>query len=62
MDDGKVHAQAGMGFFSWCARHGRTLGGESPLWTRQWEPLAEGKGVHREVESELSEGKYYPRN
>ena len=30
------------------------LGGESPLPTRQGERLAEGKGVHREVESEGS--------
>ena len=42
-----------------CARHGRQLGGGSPLRTRQQEPLAEGGfagkfGVHREVESEGS--------
>ena len=30
------------------------LGGASPLQARQWELLAEGKGVHREVESEGS--------
>ena len=37
-----------------CAEHGAYLGGESPLWGLQCQPLAEGKGVHREVESEGS--------
>ena len=41
------------GFF-WCARHVRRLDGERPLQALQWELLAEGKGVHREVESEGS--------
>ena len=36
------------------ARHGIYLGGESPLWgrCRNCQPLANIKGVHREVESE----------
>ena len=38
----------------WCARHVQQLGGERPLRARQQEALAEGKGVHREVESEGS--------
>ena len=43
------------GLFSWwCARHVRRLDGERPLQALQWELLAEGKGVHREVESEGS--------
>jgi len=37
-----------------CARHVRRLDGERPLQALQWELLAEGKGVHREVESEGS--------
>ncbi len=37
-----------------CARHGNELEGESPLLARRGEQLAEGKGVHREVESEGS--------
>ena len=37
-----------------CARHDQQLGGESPLSTRWGEGLVEGKGVHREVESEGS--------
>ena len=37
-----------------CARHGNKLEGESPLLARRGEQLAEGKGVHREVESEGS--------
>lgn len=32
------------------ALHGQQLDGESPLRARQQEALAEGKGVHREVE------------
>ena len=36
------------------ARHGRQLGGESPLWVRQSDPLARGKGVRREAEYEGS--------
>jgi hypothetical protein len=42
------------------------LGGESPLPARQGERLAEGKGVHREVESEgslrtiVSTAKHWP--
>ena len=35
-----------------CAQHGVNLGGESPLRTRQREPLAKTKGVLREEESE----------
>ena len=38
----------------WCARHGQQLSGERPERARQQEALAEGKGVHREVESEGS--------
>ena len=37
-----------------CARHGNKLEGESPLLARRGEQLAEGKGVHREMESEGS--------
>jgi hypothetical protein len=37
-----------------CARHVREPGGASPLRARQQEPLAEGKGVRREAESEGS--------
>jgi hypothetical protein len=40
--------------FFGCARHVRRLDGERPLQALQWELLAEGKGVHREVESEGS--------
>ena len=38
----------------WYAGHGIYLGGESPLWgrCRNCQPLANIKGVHREVESE----------
>ena len=35
-------------------KHVRRLDGERPLQALQWELLAEGKGVHREVESEGS--------
>lgn len=35
-----------------CAQHEVNLGGESPLRTRQREPLAKAKGVLREEESE----------
>ena len=35
-----------------CARQGALLGGESPPQTQSGELLADGKGVHREVESE----------
>ena len=45
--------QCDRGFFG-CARHVRRLDGERPLQALQWELLAEGKGVHREVESEGS--------
>ncbi len=41
-------------FLLLCAEHGAYLGGESSLWGLQCLPLAEGKGVHREVESEGS--------
>ena len=37
-----------------CARHVHRLDGERPLQALQWELLAEGKGVHCEVESEGS--------
>lgn len=37
-----------------CARHALLLGGESPTDLAVEELLAEGKGVHREVESEGS--------
>ena len=37
-----------------CAQHGQQLDGESQLWAWQWEPLANDKGVYREVESEGS--------
>ena len=37
-----------------CARHGDKLEDESSLLARRGEQLAEGKGVHREVESEGS--------
>ena len=37
-----------------CARHGNELEDESSLLARRGEQLAEGKGVHREVESEGS--------
>ena len=39
---------------SLCAGHGIQLGGESPLWGSNLQPLVEDKGVHREVESEGS--------
>lgn len=42
-----------MGIFL-CAGHGIQLGGESPLWGSNLQPLVEDKGVHREVESEGS--------
>ena len=37
-----------------CARQEQQLSGERPQRARQQEALAEGKGVHREVESEGS--------
>ena len=37
-----------------CAGHSIQLGGESPLWGSNLQPLVEDKGVHREVESEGS--------
>ena len=45
-----------MGFASvfMCARQEQQLSGERPQRARQQEALAEGKGVHREVESEGS--------
>ena len=45
-----------MGFASvfMCARQEQQLSGERPQRARQQEALAEGKGVHREVESEAS--------
>gem|GEM_PF-6907767 len=46
--------------FLGCARHVRRLDGERPLQALQWELLAEGKGVHREVESEGRVSVKYP--
>ena len=42
------------GLASRCARHGNELEDESSLLAQRGEQLAEGKGVHREVESEGS--------
>ena len=35
----------GIGPAATCAVHEFVLGGESPLWSRESEPLSEGKGV-----------------
>ena len=37
-----------------CDRYVAKLGGESPPWTQVRGTIREGKGVHREVESEES--------
>jgi len=39
-------------FFPWCARHGRQLGGESPLWGVTAPTTSQKQGVYREVESD----------